>query len=164
MRRTVALTAILFLAGASQAVASGAISGDGAQIDPGSYAASVPAASDYARARTALLAGDYDRAVFLLEPLADGAGVPAQLLAGYANLGAGRIDRAEFYFNRAVGRDRSNAFGLHGLGLVALAKGDRVGATTQLELLQSAERRCKRTCSQSAEIGRALASLTRAIG
>lgn len=165
MRRTLPLFALIALASAAEADVPMAFPADAAQTAAASYAIYNPGGSDFAKGRAALLAGDYARAVRLLEPLADGDFNPAtKLLAGYANLGAGRIERAELYFARTLASDSRNPFGRHGLGLVALTKGDRPAAVAQLELLQRANRRCDSTCARAGEIASALSSLQRAIG
>ncbi|MFM5930877.1 MAG: tetratricopeptide repeat protein [Novosphingobium sp.] len=131
----------------------------------GTYAASIPVKSDLARARMALQNGDYSRAASLFAPLADGSLDPGiQLMAGFANLGAGDLARANIYFHRSMRRNASNPAALQGLGLVALARGDRDGAKAELAKLEQAAARCTGTCTRAAQIESAAASLRRAIG
>ncbi len=129
-----------------------------------SYASSIPADSDFSRGRAALMAGDYQRAVRWLDPLADGSMSPAvKLLAGYANLGMGRAHKAELHFGASLRLDRSDPFARHGLGLAALLQGKRDAAIEQLERLEGARQRCAGTCRQAERINIAAQSLRRAI-
>jgi tetratricopeptide (TPR) repeat protein len=129
-----------------------------------SYAIYNPSLGDYARGRTALAEGRYADAALLLEPLAAmGLDPELKLLAGYANLGSGRIGKAEDYFGAALGLDSRSPFARHGLGLTSLARGDRTGAQAQIVLLEGAAARCG-SCDRSSDIAKATASLRRALG
>jgi tetratricopeptide (TPR) repeat protein len=137
---------------------------DSYELTVPSYAIIGPARSDFAQGRDALAAGDYDRAVRLLEPLADGSMNPAdKLLAGYANLGAGRARKAERHFAAALALDHGNPLARHGLGLAALSQGQRDAALDQLESLERAKVRCGGTCERAVQIDIAAQSLRRAI-
>lgn len=129
------------------------------------YASQYPATADFVQARAALDAGNFESAARMYTRLADGTANPSvSLLAGYANLGAGRIGQAEAQFERSLWLDNRSAFARHGLGMVALLKGDRPAAAAQLSMLEGASARCRDDCPRADEIERALASLRRAIG
>lgn len=130
-----------------------------------SYRLSNPSRADFVSARTELEAGRYETAAHLYDRLADGTGNQnVRLLAGFANLGAGRIERAEVHFERSLELDHRSAFARLGLGMVAISRGDRSVASEQLESLNQARARCDGTCRQADEIEQAAASLRRAIG
>jgi tetratricopeptide (TPR) repeat protein len=129
-----------------------------------SYAIMAAAPADFVRAKRELAAGNYGEAARLLEYLADGSRNPAvPLLAGFANLGAGNLGRAELYFGRTLTLDMHSAEARQGLGLAALARGDRAEAQAQLAQLEDAQRRCTSTCSRAEALGRAVTSLRRVL-
>jgi hypothetical protein len=112
-----------------------------------SYGMLAAAPADFVQAKRELAAGNYGTAARLLEYLADGSLDPAMpLLAGYANLGAGRVGRAELYFGRTLGLDSRSA-----------------EAQVQLATLEEAQRRCANTCSRAEALGRAVTSLRRVL-
>jgi Flp pilus assembly protein TadD len=123
------------------------------------------APADFAQAKRELAAGRYGSAALMLERLADGSRDPAvQVLTGFANLGAGKLARAELYFGRTLALDTHSAEARQGLGLAALARGDRAGAVAQLAQLEEAQRLCAGKCSRAEALGRAVASLKSALG
>ena len=139
-----------------------------------SFAGDIPATSapsaeiygavgiDFARGREALAAGDYSRAVRLLDPLADGSRDPSsRLLAGYAHLGNGTLTKAQRHFAAAAQLDRRAPAAELGLGLVAVAERDYAAARAVLARLESRAERCENEC---ARIDQAAAALRRAIG
>lgn len=129
------------------------------------YSIVAPSSADFRRAQAELAAGRYADAARLLEPLADGSRTPATvLLTGYAHLGAGNFARAELYFERTLALDFGNPRARQGLGLAALARGDRGAAAEQLGKLEQARRACQRLCSHGSELDSAIASLRGAIG
>lgn len=130
-----------------------------------SYGIAAVAPADLVRAKRELAAGNYGNAARLLEYLADGSRDPAvPLLAGFANLGAGKVDRAELYFGRTLALDMHSAAARQGLGLAALARGDRSGAEAQLAQLEEAQRLCAGKCSRAEALGHAVTSLRSALG
>lgn len=164
--RTVFGTLVALAAAVGWAGAAGADSPlDFAPQAASAYSVINPATSDYGRAVAAFTERRYSTAVTRLEPLADGSDNPAVvLLTGFANLGAGSLGRAELYFNRGLVLDRSSPTALQGLGLTALARGDRAAAEARLAALEAAGQACAGQCTRADEIARASASLRRAIG
>lgn len=130
-----------------------------------SYSITAPAKSDLGRAVARLRTGQYRSASILFKSLADGSmNLGVVLMSGFAHLGAGEIGRARIYFARSLGLDCGNALSMHGLGLVALAQGDRIAAVGQLAGLDRLRRQCQSQCRNSHEIALAGNSLRRAIG
>lgn len=162
MHKTVLAFTVLAVSAPAFASETSAANTD-AVISSYSIKAAVP--TDFIRAKRELAAGNYGNAARLLEYLADGSRNPeVPLLAGYANLGAGKVGRAELYFGRTLALDYANPQALQELGLAALARGDRGAATAQLGKLELARRDCARLCSRGAELDRAIASLRGTIG
>ncbi len=159
-----AITLPATLASAQSTVGT-SFAGDTATTVAASYAIYAPAGSDYARGRAALTKGDYSRAVTLLTPLADGSMNPElHLLAGYARLGTGALDQAESHFSRASGLAARDPVARLGLGLVAVARGDRVAAQGMLAELERAQSACDGACRDAAKMDKAVDSLRRALG
>ncbi len=160
-----AIAAVALFASASASADTDSSGAGSATYPIMTYSILVPADSDFTRARDELQSGHFTSASRLYSRLADGSfDHHTVLLAGYASLGAGQLERAERYFERSLSLDRHNAFSRHGLGLSALAQGDRAGAAAQLDLIDRAAARCGGECSRAGEIERAAASLRRAIG
>lgn len=129
-----------------------------------SYGVLATGPGDLARAQREMAAGNYGTAARQLEYLADGARNPAlSLLAGYANLGAGKVGRAELYFGRTLMLDARSPEARQGLGLAALVRGDRAEAQAQLARLEEAQRLCAGKCSRAEPLGRAVASLRKVL-
>jgi tetratricopeptide (TPR) repeat protein len=161
---TLALTLAASTAGAMPFAAQAS---DYANMEPpaGTFAANIASPHDLVVAREALQQGQYERAAWLLGALADGSRNPqVQLMAGFAHLGSGQTARAEGYFHRSLRLDGDSAIARQGMGLVALARGDRDGAKAELAKLEQAAARCTGTCTRAAQIESAAASLRRAIG
>lgn len=165
MRRAFRILPFLVLAaGSAGQAAVDDLSYETSAVSQSFAAIYAPAGSDLALGQAALAAGDYPRAVRLLEPLADGSrNSQIKLLAGYANLGAGRIGKAERHFGAALKLSYDAPFAHLGLGLAAVARGDRAEAAVRLERIEQARERCAQTCSRAAQLDQAAGSLRRAL-
>lgn len=156
---------LFLIAIAALGFAAPAIAQSGESDFPGTFAAQAPSPSDLGRAQEALQQGQFRRAAWLLAPLADGGFNPqVHLLAGFANLGAGDTAKAERYFQRSLRFDSRSVMARQGLGLVALARGNRAAAQAELGWIERAGASCAGKCDQARQIDSAAASLRRAIG
>jgi Flp pilus assembly protein TadD len=158
---TVAIALPATLASA-QPGAGTSFAGDIPATAASTYCLHGPAGIDLARARAALTAGDYPRAVRLLAPLADGSRNPStHLLAGYAHLGNGTLTKARRHFAAAAEFDRRDPMAQLGLGLIAVAERDYPAAQTVLAGLDARTAACSNDC---ARVTQAAAALRRALG
>ncbi|HEY1606651.1 MAG TPA: tetratricopeptide repeat protein [Allosphingosinicella sp.] len=140
--------------------------GGGGSMAPSASGSQYDAAAEYRKGMAALQGQNYADAKKAFEHVLTVVPEDANsnFLAGLASAGLNDLKSARKYYERAVRADKDMVQAHQELGITYIKTGEKAKAQSELDRLNEMQQKCNATCAKAADIGKAIQTLTAAMG